>query len=67
MMEGVVAEFGQPGVKFEMIAQAAVGEAVAFSWKAETAKNVYELGAETYVIRDGLVAYQTLALKAQAK
>jgi hypothetical protein len=67
MMEGVVAEFAQPGVKFEMIAQAAVGEVVAYTWKAETAKNVYDLGAETYVLRDGLVAYQTLALKVQPK
>jgi hypothetical protein len=67
MMEGVVAEFAQPGVKFEMLSQTAVGEVVTFAWKAETAKNVYDLGAETYVLKDGLVAYQTLALKAQPK
>jgi hypothetical protein len=67
MMEGVVAEFAAPGVKFEMLSQAAVGEVVAFVWKAETMKNVYDFGAETYVIRDGLVAYQTLALKVQPK
>ena len=67
MMEGVVAEFAQPGVKFEMLSQAAIGEVVTFAWKAETARSVYDLGAETYVVRDGLVAYQTLALKAQAK
>ena len=67
MMEGVVAEFAQPGVKFEMLSQAAIGEVVTFAWRAETARNVYDLGAETYVVRDGLVTYQTLALKAQPK
>jgi hypothetical protein len=67
MIEGIIAEFGQPGTKFELISQGAVGEVVTFVWKADTAKNVYDLGAETYVLKDGMVAYQTFAAKVAPK
>jgi hypothetical protein len=67
MIEGIIAEFGRPGVKFELISQAAVGEVVTFVWKAETHANVYDLGAETYVLKDGKIAYQTFAAKVAPK
>ena len=67
MIEGIIAEFGQPTTKFDLISQAAVGEVVTFVWKADTAKNVYDIGAETYVLKDGLVAYQTFAAKVAPK
>jgi ketosteroid isomerase-like protein len=61
MIEGIIAEFAQPGVSFELISQHAVGPIVTFSWKARTLTNEYHLGAETYVLEDGLVAFQTFA------
>ena len=67
MIEGIIAEFGQPSTKFELISQGAVGEVVTFVWKADTAKNVYDLGAETYVLKDGMIAYQTFAAKMAPK
>jgi hypothetical protein len=63
MIEGVVAEFARPGVTFNLIAQTVDGPIATFVWKAETATNIYDLGAETYVIEDGKVAYQTFAAK----
>ena len=61
MIEGIIAEFAQPGVSFEMISQHALGPIVTFNWKARTKLNDYHLGAETYVLEDGLVAFQTFA------
>jgi ketosteroid isomerase-like protein len=61
MIEGIIAEFGRPGVSFELLSQHAVGPIVAFTWKAKTAANDYHLGAETYVLEAGLAAYQTFA------
>ena len=67
MIDGIIGEFAQPGVKFNLISQKAEGPIVAFTWSAETAKNVYDLGAETYVLKDGLAEYQTFAAKVQPK
>jgi hypothetical protein len=67
MIEGVIKEFAQPGVTFKMISQAAEGSTVAFVWQAETPKNVYDLGVETYVIADGKAVYQTLITKMKPK
>jgi hypothetical protein len=67
MMEGVIAEFGQPGTRFEVISQAAFGDIFTLVWSGETSKNVYDFAAETYVLKDGKITYQTVALKAQAK
>ena len=67
MIEGVVGEFAVPGVKFELLHQAAEGPVANFVWKAETLKNVYDLGVETYLLEDGKVAFQTFAAKATAK
>ena len=67
MIEGVIGEFAQPGTTFKLISQAAEGSTVAFVWQAETAKNVYDLGVETYVIADGKAVYQTLITKMKPK
>ena len=61
MIEGIIAEFAQPGVTFELLSQHAIGSIVSFTWKAQTASNDYRLGAETYVLEDGLATYQTFA------
>lgn len=63
LFEGLVAEFGQPGVTFELLNQGIDGDVAMIVWKAETGKAVYELGTDTYVIRDGKIVQQTLATK----
>ena len=61
MIEGIIGEFAQPGVTFELLSQHAVGPIVSFTWTAQTASNDYRLGAETYVLEDGLATFQTFA------
>ena len=36
-------------------------------WHAETPDNVYELGTDTYVIRDGVIETQTFTAKVTPK
>lgn len=63
MIDGIIGEFTQPGVRFELLSQMAAGDVVVFTWSAETPVNVYDLGVETYVLKDGLIEYQTFAAK----
>ena len=63
MIDGIVGEFAQPGVKFTLISQNAEDAVVAFTWSANTARSLYDCGAETYVLKDGMVEYQTFAAK----
>lgn len=63
MIDGIIAEFAQPDVKFNLLSQHAEGDVVSFMWTAETGLNTYDLGAETYVLKDGLAQYQTFAAK----
>ncbi len=67
LVDGIIAEFAQPGVKFEFLSQTSEGDIVTFVWKAETAKNVYDFAAETYVLKDGLATVQTFAAQVIAK
>jgi hypothetical protein len=36
-------------------------------WSAETADNVYELGSDTFVVRNGQIIAHSFALKIRAK
>jgi hypothetical protein len=65
--EGVLAEFAKPGAKFEVLQTEFDDNVAYFSWRAETADNVYEVGGDTLVIEDGKIATQTLTLKAVSK
>lgn len=67
MIEGIIGEFAQPGVTFELISQTAQGDIVQFVWSAVTNANVYDLGVETYVLKDGKAVYQTFAAKVAPK
>jgi len=63
----IFAEFGKPGVSFSMIQQAVEGEFAYIVWTAETAGNVYELGTDTFVVRDGKIVAQSFACKITPK
>ena len=66
-LAGLFAEFGKPGMRFEMLKTHVVGEVALIVWNAETADNVYELGTDTFVVRGGKIAYQTFAAKVAPK
>ena len=67
MIQGIIAEFTAPGVSFDLLSEAAEGPVATFVWTAETARNRYDLGSETYVLRDGKISHQTFAAKVVAK
>jgi predicted SnoaL-like aldol condensation-catalyzing enzyme len=60
-------EFAKPGVSFEMLRQDVDGDTAYILWKAETADNRYELGTDTFVVKDGKIVSQTFAGKITPK
>ncbi len=54
-------EFRKPGASFEMTLQDVQDDTAFIVWKAESADNVYEMGTDTFVVRDGKIARQTFA------
>lgn len=67
LFEGLIAEFGQPGTRFELQHRAEAGEVGYIVWTAETADNRYELVTDTFVVRDGRIAVQSFAAKVVTK
>ena len=67
MIEQFLAEFGEQGASFSMGEAVVEGEIAYTTWTAETSANVYELGSETYVIRNGKIVAQTAAMKVTPK
>src|SRR5512137_277333 len=53
--QAMIAEFGKPGAAFSMKQHLVEGEYAYILWTAETADNVYELGTDTFVVRDGKI------------
>src|SRR5262245_57402946 len=63
LMSGMFSEFAKPGASFEMRAKTVEGEVAHIVWTAETADNRYEFATDTFVVRDGKIAYQSFAGK----
>ena len=61
------AEFSKPGMSFEMLRQDIDGDTAYIVWKAETADNRYELGTDTFVVKDGKIVTTTFAGKVSPK
>jgi len=56
-------EFAKPGASFEMLRRDVDGDTAYIVWKAETADNRYEMGTDTFVVKDGKIVTQTFAGK----
>jgi ketosteroid isomerase-like protein len=67
MFTSVFGEFAKPGTTFEMKQQIFDGEIGFVAWSAQTADNVYDLGVDTFVVRDGKIVAQTFAAAATSK
>jgi ketosteroid isomerase-like protein len=65
--QAMLAEFGKPGASTSMKHQSIVGDYAYVLWTAETAENVYELGTDTTVVRDGKIVAQSFAAKIAPK
>jgi len=67
LFTAMLAEFGKPGAAFSMRQQFVEGDYAFIVWTAETADNVYELGTDTFVVRDGKITVQSFAGKTTAR
>jgi ketosteroid isomerase-like protein len=67
LFQAMLAEFGTPGAAFSMKQQFAEGHYAYILWTAETADNVYEVGTDTFVVRDGKIVAQSFAGKISPK
>jgi ketosteroid isomerase-like protein len=65
--QAMLAEFGKPGLTFSMKQRSVVSEFSYVVWTAETADNVYEMGTDTQVVRDGKIVAQSFAARITPK
>ena len=59
--------FNKPGASFEMLRQEVDGETAYILWKAETAVSRYEVGTDTFIVRNGKIVTETFAGKVSPK
>jgi ketosteroid isomerase-like protein len=67
LFQALIAEFGKPGATFNMKEQFVQGDYAYILWTAETADNVYELGTDTFVVREGKIVAQSFTGKITRK
>jgi ketosteroid isomerase-like protein len=67
LFQALIAEFGKPGAAFRMKQQSVEGDYAYILWAAETADNVYEVGTDTFVVRDGKIVAQSYTGKITPK
>jgi ketosteroid isomerase-like protein len=67
LFEQLLADFGKPGATFSMKLQSVEGNYAYILWTAETADNVYEVGTDTFVVRDGKIIAQSFTGKITPK
>jgi ketosteroid isomerase-like protein len=60
-------EFQKPGASFDLQQQEVDGDTAYIVWAAETADNHFEIGTDTFIVRDGKIVTQTFAGKISAK
>jgi ketosteroid isomerase-like protein len=67
LFQAMIAEFAKPGAAFRMQRQFVEGDHAYILWDGETAENVYELGTDTFVVRDGKIVAQSFTGKIKPK
>ena len=67
LFQAMIAEFGKPGAVFSMKQQFVEGDYAYILWTAETADNVYEVGTDTFVVRDDKIVAQSFTGKIRPK
>jgi ketosteroid isomerase-like protein len=67
LFQAMIAEFGKPGAAFSMKQYFVEGDYAYILWSADTADNVYEVGTDTFVVRDGKIVAQSFTGKITPK
>jgi len=63
----IVSEFSKLGTKVNRTQQLIDGDYAYILWTAETADNIYEMGTDTFVVRDGKIVAQSFTAKVTPK
>jgi ketosteroid isomerase-like protein len=61
LFQVIFAEFGKPGASFAMKHRSVEGDCAFILWSAETADYVYEMGTDTFVVRNGQIIAHSFA------
>ena len=67
VFQSLISEFRKPGSTFKIRETIVDGDHAYIYWTAETADNVYELGTDTFVIRNGKIVAQSFTSKTRPK
>jgi hypothetical protein len=62
---GAIDEFTADGVRFEMEKMVTDGRTGLLKWNADTLKNDFLMGTDTYIIEDGKIMIQTVTWRAE--
>jgi len=63
LFQAMIDEFGKPGAAFRMQQLSVEGDYAYIVWTAETAENTYEIGTDTFVVKDGKIVVQSFTGK----
>lgn len=66
VFQAIFTEFGKPGTSFSMKHRSVDCDFAYILWSAETADNVYEMGTDTFVVRNDQIIAHSFALKIRA-
>ena len=61
LFQAIFTEFGKPGASFSMKQRSVDGDYAFILRSAETADNVYEMGTDTFVVRNGQIVAHSFA------
>ena len=67
LFETFIAEFAKPGTTLNRKQQLVDGDYAYVVWTAETMDNVYEMGTDTFVIRESKIVAQSFTAKVTPK
>ena len=67
LFQALITEFAKPGAAFNLKQQFVEGAYAYILWAGETADHVYELGTDTFVVRDGRIVAQSFTGKITPK
>ncbi len=67
IFETFIEEMSSPRSSFRMVHEVVEGQIAFLSWTAESAINLYDLGTDTFVVRDGIIRAHTFAVHSRPR
>ena len=67
LFQAIFTEFGKPGASFSLQLRSVDGDYAYILWSAETADNVYEAVADTFVVQNGQIIVHSFGGKIRPK